>query len=83
MTSVDPPTSTAQKEKHWSLARRFLWISVSVIVAQSVISLAITIQLRKIFKHNLFNVRSSADVIAPISQINDKLDQLPAEQAMN
>lgn len=83
MTSADPPTSTAQKEKHWSLARRFLWISVSVIVAQSVISLAITIQLRKIFKHNLFNVRSSADVIAPISQINDKLDQLPAEQAMN
>ena len=56
---------------------------MSVIVAQSIISLAITIQLRKIFKHDLYNGLSGADVIAPVSQINDKLDQLSAEQVMN
>ncbi|MAR07293.1 MAG: two-component sensor histidine kinase [Cyanobium sp. NAT70] len=75
--------STKTSSTHWSLSRRFLWISVIVIIAQSIFSLAITNELRNILKDKILNVRSTADVVAPLSQINDQLDQLTAEQAMS
>ena len=75
--------STKASSTHWSISRRFLWISVIVIIAQSIISLAITNELRNILKDKILNVRSTADVVAPLSQINDQLDQLTAEKAMN
>ena len=44
---------TASARQHWSLARRFLWISLAVVLGHSVVSLVITTGLREHLMNNL------------------------------
>ena len=70
-----------QPAKRWSLARRFLLISLTVVLTQSLASLLITRELRQIFLRGFLEKKLDRQAIAPLKDVNDQLDQLTAEQA--
>jgi len=82
MISASPQSSQPKPSKNWSLAKRFLGITVTVVIAQSLISLVITRQLRKYFQDNLHASKLTMEVVTPLSHINDQLDQFTAERAV-
>ena len=72
---------TASARPHWSLARRFLWISLAVVLGHSVVSLVITTGLREHLMNNLLRGTMQRQSLLALNKINDQLDQLSAAEA--
>lgn len=72
---------TASARQHWSLARRFLWISLAVVLGHSVVSLVITSGLREHLMNNLLRGTMQRQSLLALNKINNQLDQLSAAEA--
>ena len=77
----DPQASTASAGR-WSIARRFFLTSFILIVAQSALSLAISGKLWKDFTSLYLDSVLSRQVLRPLNLVDNQLDLLTAQEAM-
>ena len=77
----DPQSSTTSVGR-WSIARRFFLTSFVLIVAQSGLSLAISGKLWRDFTSLYLDSVLSRQVLRPLNLVDNKLDLLTAQQAM-
>ena len=66
----------------WSIARRFFLTSFILIVAQSGLSLAISGKLWRDFTASHLNFVLSRELLRPLNLVDNKLDSLSAQEAM-
>ena len=80
-SDLDPSQSLSGGHS-WSIARRFFLTSFILIVAQSGLSLAISGKLWKDFTASHLNLALSRELLRPLNLVDNKLDSLSAQEAM-
>ena len=78
LDSAQPPAGG----RTWSIARRFFLTSFILIVAQSGLSLAISGKLWRDFTASHLNFVLSRELLRPLNLVDNKLDSLSAQEAM-
>ena len=78
LDSAQPPSGG----RSWSIARRFFLTSFILIVAQSGLSLAISGKLWRDFTASHLNFALSRELLRPLNLVDNKLDSLSAQEAM-
>ena len=76
------PRSSPPSKRRWSIARRFFITSFVLIVAQSGISLAISGALWENFTSRFLGSVLSRQILSPLNLVDNKLDLLSAQEAM-
>ena len=76
------PSQSRSGGRSWSIARRFFLTSFILIVAQSCLSLAISGKLWKDFTASHLNLALSRELLRPLNLVDNKLDSLSAQEAM-
>jgi len=76
------PSQSLSGGRSWSIARRFFLTSFILIVAQSGLSLAISGKLWKDFTASHLNLALSRELLRPLNLVDNKLDSLSAQEAM-
>ena len=76
------PQSSTTSVGRWSIARRFFLTSFVLIVAQSGLSLAISGKLWRDFTSQYLDAILSRQVLRPLNLVDNKLDLLTAQEAM-
>jgi len=67
--------------QRWFLTRRLIWISLTVVLGQSLISLAITTALTNRLMEGLLQGTMQRQGLKALNRVNNQLDQLTAAQA--
>ena len=67
--------------RRWFLTRRLIWISLTVVLGQSLISLAITTALTNRLMEGLLQGTMQRQGLKALNRVNNQLDQLTAAQA--
>lgn len=76
-----PATVTQAPQRPWSLGRRLLWISLAVVLGQSVISMVIATSLRQQLMTGLLQGTLQRQGLLALNKVNNQLDQLTATEA--
>ena len=76
-----PAAVNQTHQRHWSLARRLLWISLAVVLGQSIISMVIATTLRQHLMTGLLKGTLQRQSLLALHKVNNQLDQLTATQA--
>ena len=76
-----PAAVSQTHQRHWSLARRLLWISLAVVLGQSIISMVIATTLRQHLMTGLLKGTLQRQSLLALHKVNNQLDQLTATQA--
>ena len=76
------PQSLTTSERRWSIARRFFLTSFILIAAQSALSLAISGKLWRDFTSLYLDSVLSRQVLRPLNLVDNKLELLTAQEAM-
>ena len=76
-----PAAVTPTPQRPWSLGRRLLWISLAVVLGQSIISMVIATTLRQQLMAGLLQGTLQRQGLLALNQVNNQLDQLTGTQA--
>ncbi|CAK29313.1 Two-component system sensor histidine kinase [Synechococcus sp. RCC307] len=80
---MSPLLPFGRPQQHWSIARRFFYAALVLIVFQSLGSIVISNQLWRHYTSRALNQIVTRNLDRPLNHVDNQLDSLTAEEAIN